>query len=197
MPQDRAQDLLKESVPAPGAFSGLRDLRRLWLLIIISALAPIIMNGVLPANSAVMADFGVSLALVQWTLTIFMIASLIAQPVLGNIADRWGRRPVMIISLGVFAIGCFISAGASSMEWLLVGRFLQGFGGSVCMFLPRTIVRDQFPVNRAASMMGYMTMAMMVAPMFGPAFGGWVTDEFHWRYPVSYTHLTLPTIYSV
>ena len=182
MPQDRTPDLLKEPSQTESTLGGFKDLRRLWLLVIISALAPIIMNGVLPANSAVMDEFGVSPAIVQWTLTIFMLASLIAQPVLGNFADLWGRRPVMVLSLGVFALGCFVSATAESMTVLLVGRFLQGFGGSVCMFLPRTIVRDQFPVNRAASMIGYMTMAMMLAPMFGPAFGGWITDEFSWRY---------------
>ena len=182
MPHDRAsEDLVKEPAPTP-LVQGVKDLRRLWLLVIISALAPIIMNGVLPANRAVMAEFDVSVTLVQWTLTIFMIASLIAQPVLGNCADRWGRRPVMILSLAIFAVGCFISATAGSIAMLLAGRFLQGFGGSVCMFLPRTIVRDQYPINRAASMIGYMTMAMMVAPMFGPAFGGWVTDQWNWRY---------------
>jgi len=68
------------------------------------------------------------------------------------------------------------------MSILLLGRFLQGFGGAVCTFLPRTIVRDLYHKDRAASMIGYMTMAMMTAPLFGPAFGGWVTDTFDWRY---------------
>jgi len=164
------------------ATSPLRDLRRLWLLVVISAVAPIMVNGVLPANSAVMDEFNVSFALVQWTLTIFMVATLIAQPILGYWADRFGRRPVMILSLCLFAIGCFVSASASSIGILLFGRLLQGFGGAVCTFLPRTIVRDLYPRDRAASMIGYMTMAMMTAPMFGPAFGGWVTDTFDWRY---------------
>jgi len=139
-------------------------------------------NGVLPANSAVMAEFEVSYATVQWTLTIFMIATLIFQPILGYCADRWGRRPVMIGGLMVFAIGCLVSMFAGSVELFLFGRFLQGAGGAVCTFLPRTVVRDVYPSDRAASMIGYMTMAMMIAPMFGPAFGGWVTDQFDWRY---------------
>lgn len=139
-------------------------------------------NGVLPANSAIMAEFEVSYASVQWSLTIFMLALLIAQPILGYYADRWGRRPVMYLSLSLFALGCFVSASASSMTVLLIGRFLQGFGGSVCTFLPRAVVRDLYPQDRAASMIGFMTMAMMMAPMFGPAFGGWVTDQFDWRY---------------
>ena len=139
-------------------------------------------NGVLPANSAVMNEFGVSYALVQWTLTIFMLATLIAQPILGYWADQWGRRPIMILGLCLFAVGCFVSATATSINVLLLGRFLQGFGGAVCTFLPRTIVRDLYPQDRAASMIGYMTMAMMTAPLFGPAFGGWITDTFDWRY---------------
>ena len=182
MPDSSTPDHTDDSIANTGAGGLWRDLRRIWLLVVISAVAPIMINGVLPANSAIMAEFDVSYALVQWTLTIFMIALLIAQPILGYCADRWGRRPVMYLSLGGFALGCFVSASAESMTVLLIGRFLQGFGGSVCTFLPRAVVRDLYPQDRAASMIGWMTMAMMMAPMFGPAFGGWVTDQFDWRY---------------
>ena len=182
MPDSSAADHTDNHTKHEGAGRPWRDLRRIWLLIVISAVAPIMINGVLPANSTIMAEFKVSYALVQWTLTIFMLALLIAQPILGYCADRWGRRPVMYLSLGLFAFGCFVSASASSMTVLLIGRFLQGFGGSVCTFLPRAVVRDLYPQDRAASMIGFMTMAMMMAPMFGPAFGGWVTDQFDWRY---------------
>ena len=182
MPDSSTPDSSDNSVATQGAGRLWRDFRRIWLLVVISAVAPIMINGVLPANSAIMAEFNVSYALVQWTLTIFMLALLIAQPILGYCADRWGRRPVMYLSLGVFALGCFVSASAGSMTTLLIGRFLQGFGGSVCTFLPRAVVRDLYPQDRAASMIGFMTMAMMMAPMFGPAFGGWVTDQFDWRY---------------
>jgi len=168
--------------PATSRLERWREFQSLWLLIIISAVAPIILNGVLPANSAVMAEFGVSYAHVQWTLTVFLVALLIAQTLLGYVADVVGRRPVMIGALLVFSLGCLISATAPSMAWLLFGRFLQGFGGSACSFLPRTIVRDIYPRDRAASLIAYITMAMMLAPMFGPAFGGWVTDTFSWRY---------------
>lgn len=178
MPKPRAPERIENT----STHSVWQDLSSLWLLVLVAAVGPIMINGVLPANSAVMSEFGVSYALVQWTLTIFMVALLVAQPILGYCADRFGRRPVMIGSLALFALGCFVSATASSMTMLLLGRFLQGFGGSVCTFLPRTIVRDRFPKDRAASMIGYMTMAMMMAPLFGPAFGGWVTDQFDWRY---------------
>ncbi len=140
------------------------------------------MNGVLPANTAVMRDLQTTYGAAQLVLTVYLIATMFASIVLGNLADRHGRRPVMIGSLLVFAAGGFICMLAPTIEVLLIGRFVQGFGASVCVFLPRTIVRDVHPRDRAASVIGYMTTAMMVAPLFGPAVGGWVTDVSTWRW---------------
>ena len=151
------------------------------LLIAVSAMGPFVLNGVLPANTAVMDDLQSSYSLVQLVLTVFLIASLLGQLSLGHAADTWGRRPVLIGSLIVFSIGGVVCATAATIEWLLLGRFIQGFGASTCMFIPRTIVRDVYPRDRAASVIGYMTTAMMVAPLFGPAIGGWVTDNLNWR----------------
>jgi len=152
------------------------------LLIAISALGPVVLNGVIPANSAIMREFSAEYAVVQLVLPIFLIASLVAQLTLGPLADRIGRRPVMMGALLVFAAGSIWCALANSVELLLCGRFVQGLGASVCVFLPRTIVRDVYARDRAASFIGYMTTAMMVAPLFGPAVGGWITDQFHWRW---------------
>ncbi|MEE9333902.1 MAG: multidrug effflux MFS transporter [Granulosicoccaceae bacterium] len=151
------------------------------LLISVSAIGPFVLNGVLPANTAVMTDLESSYSLVQLVLTVFLIASLLGQLTLGHAADTWGRRPVLIGSLLVFSIGGVICAIAPAIEWLLLGRFIQGFGASTCMFIPRTIVRDVYTRDRAASVIGYMTTAMMIAPLFGPAIGGWVTDNLNWR----------------
>ncbi len=151
------------------------------LLIAVSAIGPFVLNGVLPANTAVMVDLQTSYSLAQLVLTVFLIASLLGQLTLGHAADTWGRRPVLIGSLMVFSLGGVICATAPAIEWLLLGRFIQGFGASTCMFIPRTIVRDVYPRDRAASVIGYMTTAMMIAPLFGPAIGGWVTDNLNWR----------------
>lgn len=154
----------------------------LLLLVGISALGPIVLNGVIPANSQIIRDLDSSYSAAQLILTIYLLAIMIAQIVLGNWADRYGRRPVMIGSLIVFALGGLICATAQAMEVLLIGRFIQGLGSSVCMFLPRTIVRDIYPRDKSASVIGYMTTAMMAAPLFGPALGGWITDISTWRF---------------
>jgi len=153
----------------------------LWLLVAISALGPVVMNGVLPANSAIMAEFQTKYGTVQLILTAYMCASLFGQVILGNAADRYGRRPVMLLSIVLFSVASFFCSLASSIEFLLVARFAQGFFASALMTLPRTIVRDVFGKDKAASMIGYMTTAMMIAPLFGPSLAGWTTDNFNWR----------------
>jgi len=160
----------------------LAGLPPIWLLVGVSAMGPVVINGVLPANSAIMVELETRYSVVQLVLTVYLLASLFGQIILGNLADRFGRRPVMIVSLLVFSIGGFMCALSSSVEALLVGRFVQGFGASVCVFLPRTIVRDIFGRDQSASVIGYLTTAMMIAPLFGPAMGGWATDNLSWRW---------------
>ncbi len=165
------------NTPATGRLGG----PLLGLLIAVSAIGPLTLNGVLPATSAVMTDLATRYEMAQLVLTVFLAANLVSQLILGPAADRYGRRPVMLLSLLVFTIGSVICASAISIEMLLAGRFVQGIGGAVCVFLPRTIVRDIYTEGRAASVIGYMTTAMMVAPLFGPAVGGWITDHASWR----------------
>jgi len=88
----------------------------------------------------------------------------------------------MLLNLAIFTLGSVVCAIAPSIEWLLFGRFIQGIGVAACVFLPRTIVRDIYSSGKAASVIGYMTTAMMIAPMFGPAMGGWITDNYSWRF---------------
>ena len=154
----------------------------LWLLIFVSGLGPISMNGVLPANNAIMQDLLASQGQIQLLLTVYLMCTLLAQPFAGNWADRVGRRPVSIIGLLVFAAGSALAAAAPNIELLLLGRALQGAGSAVCMAIPRTIVRDVYARDKAASVIGYLTTAMMVVPMVGPAICGWITDATSWRW---------------
>ncbi len=154
----------------------------LLLLVGISAVGPITLNGVLPANTAVMKELMVGYGMAQLVLTVYLFATMLSQLLLGNLADRIGRRPVMIGSLLVFSVGGAICALSTSIEMLLFGRFVQGFGSAVCVFLTRTIMRDVHSKDKAASAIGYMNTAMMVAPMFGPGVCGYITDISSWRF---------------
>ena len=153
-----------------------------WLLVFVAALGPISMNAVLPASAAIMEDLSVSYGQVQLVLTVFLISMMIFQIVSGSLSDRFGRRAVVIAGLAMFCIGGLTCAMSQSIEWLLFGRFIQGAGGAVCISMPRTMVRDSLPRDQAASAMGYLTTAMMVAPLVGPAIGGWLTETVGWRW---------------
>jgi len=129
-----------------------------------------------------MAEFQTSYGTAQLVLSVFLLALLFGQILLGNAADRYGRRPIMLASLVGFSIGGALCAAAPNIEGLLAARFVQGFFAASCTFLPRAMVRDVYGQEKSASVMGYMTVAMMVAPMFGPAIGGFITDNFSWRW---------------
>jgi len=144
----------------------------LLFLIAVSAVGPMALNGVLPGSTAIMLDLNTRYELVQLVLTVYLFANLLSQLLMGPAADRYGRRPVMLFGLIIFGLGSVACALATSIEALLAARFFQGFGGAVCLFLPRTVVRDLFDQNKAASVIGYITTAMMVAPLFAPAMGG-------------------------
>lgn len=154
----------------------------LALLTAISALGPLAMNGVLPAASAIMDEYQATYGTAQLVLTVFLLAVVFAQIVIGQAADRWGRRPVMLFCLMMFTVGSLLCAIAPSIETLLAARCVQGAGAAACLVLPRTIVRDIYSRDEAASVIGYMTTAMMIAPLFGPAMGGWITAHLNWRF---------------
>ncbi|MGB1010063.1 MAG: multidrug effflux MFS transporter [Thiolinea sp.] len=153
-----------------------------WLLVFVSALGQVSMNGVLPANVAVMEDLSVSYGQAQLVLTVFLVSMLLFQLVSGSLSDRFGRRSVVIGGLFLFCVGAFLCATANSIEWLLLGRFIQGSGAAACVSMPRTMVRDLLSQDKAASAIGYLTTAMMVAPLLGPALGGWLTQTLGWRW---------------
>ena len=143
------------------------------------------LNGVLPATGVIMLELSTKYETAQLVLTVFLLANLVSQLLMGPLADQHGRRPIMLINLLIFIVGSLICYLATSIEILLIGRFVQGIGVAACVFLPRTVVRDIYSAGKAASMIGYMTTAMMVAPLFGPALGGWITDTLNWRYMYS------------
>lgn len=132
-----------------------------------------------------MADY----ATVQLTLTLYLIATAIAQLFLGSWSDRFGRRPVLLLGLVLFLLGSVVAALAASIEMLIAARIIQAVGGCAGMVLGRTIVRDLYEPDIAASKIAYIMMAMVIAPMLAPTVGGFLDVWFGWR--ASFVVLTL------
>lgn len=158
-----------------------RRLPPVWLLVLAAAISPFAMNMTIPATSEIMRQFQTSYGEAQMILTVFLASLGVAQFVLGPLADRFGRRPLMLWGMLVFAIGSLMCALATTMEWLWLGRAIQGVGAAAGFTLSRTMVRDIYSLEKSASVIGYITMAMVVMPMMGPVIGGLITQYVHWR----------------
>ena len=154
----------------------------LLILVAITALGPLAMQIFLPALPAIQADFAVDPGAAQLVLSASMIAIAVATFVYGPLSDRFGRRPVMIAGLLIFMAGTALSVYAPTIETLIVGRVIQAAGATCGMVLARAIVRDVYAEERVASVLAYLTVAMVVAPMIAPAIGGLITDQFGWRF---------------
>lgn len=146
-----------------------------------SAIGPMALNIFMPSMPGLARHFRVDYGLVQLTLTFYLIGLGLAQLVYGPLSDRYGRRPVLLWGLGIFCVGSLLCALAPSIEMLMIGRAFQAIGGCSGLVLGRAIIRDLYDRDRSAAMIGYVTMAMSLAPMFSPALGGYLDTLFGWR----------------
>jgi DHA1 family bicyclomycin/chloramphenicol resistance-like MFS transporter len=151
------------------------------LLAAITALAPFSLQIFLPALPAIQASFAVAPGVVQLALSLSILANAVANLAYGPISDRFGRRPVLLVGLAAFIAGSLGCALAPSIELLVVARIVQSIGGAAGMVLARAIVRDLYDRERSASIIAYLTMAMVVAPMLAPTIGAVLIDVASWR----------------
>lgn len=151
------------------------------VLVAISALGPLALNIFMPSMPGLAKQFGVDYGTVQLTLTLYLIGLAVAQLVYGPLSDRYGRRPVLLWGLVLYLAGSLVSTLAPSIGMLIFGRMLQAIGGCSGLVLGRAIIRDIYDRDRSAAMIGYVTMAMALAPMLAPAIGGYLDTLFGWR----------------
>ncbi|WP_420404851.1 multidrug effflux MFS transporter [Nisaea sp.] len=150
------------------------------VLIAATATGPLALNLFVPSMPGLVGLFGTDYGTVQLTLTLYLAGVAIGQLIYGPISDRIGRRPTLLTGLAIFALSSLACAFASSIDLLIVGRVFQALGGCAGMVLGRAIVRDVYEREEAAPVIAYITMAMAVAPMIGPAIGGILDSAFGW-----------------
>ncbi len=134
----------------------------------------------LPSLPNMTAWFGTSYQLMQLSVPAYLFVNALLHIVIGPLSDRYGRRTLVLWTVIIFLIatvGCML---APTVEVFLLFRMLQSViaGGLV---LSRAIIRDIHPPAQAASMIGYVTMGMALAPMFGPMIGGMLDRLFGWQ----------------
>lgn len=106
-----------------------------------------------------------------WLLAVFAIAQFVAGPIVGNLGDRFGRRPILVLSMLAFAIDYAITAAAPTLAWLFVGRLIAGVTGAI--YGPAgAVIADVSPPEKRASAFGLLGAAFGVGFIIGPALGG-------------------------
>lgn len=149
-------------------------------LVLLTGLSLASLNLFLPSLPGIAEALGAPYALVALSIGGYLAVTAALQLVMGPLSDRYGRRPVVLASLALFALASVGCALAPDVWTLLAFRMLQGavIAGAV---LSRAIVRDMRPPREAASLLGTIAMAMAVAPMLAPVLGGALDQALGWR----------------
>src|SRR5450631_947247 len=158
---------------------------RTWsLAILLAALAmlgPLSVDTYLPAFHAIGQEFDAPQLAVQQTLSAYLFAYAFMMLWHGALADALGRRPVVLVGLGVFAVTTLGCAIAGNIETLWLFRALQGVCAGIGMVVGRAIVRDRFRGPEAQRVMSQITLVFGIAPAVAPVLGGILLNAFGWR----------------
>jgi len=149
-------------------------------LIAATALGAMSMNIFLPTLPQMAAYFDTDYAVMQRSVTLYLMVNAMLQLGIGPVSDRYGRRPVLLGSFMLFSVATLGCIFAPTAELFLAFRMAQAVvvAGLV---LGRAVVRDMVPGAQAASMIGYVTMGMALVPMIGPVIGGLLGETFGWQ----------------
>lgn len=119
---------------------------------------------------------------VTWVLTSYLVSNAIIIPITGWLAGIFGRKRYLIFSLVVFTVSSIVCGAAPSLEVLVLFRILQGLGGGGLQPLSQAILLESFPPREHGIAMAAFGMGVVMAPILGPVVGGWITDNWNWRW---------------
>ena len=149
-------------------------------LVFLTALSTITLNMFLPSLSKMAEEFSVSYAVMALSVSGYLAATGLVMLIMGPLSDRYGRRPILLIGVSIFVVASALCTIATNVWVFLAFRVLQGAIVSAWT-IALAVVRDTVEASQAASRIGYITMAMAVAPMLSPVLGGFLDEAFGWR----------------
>jgi len=117
-----------------------------------------------------------------WVLTSYLVSNAIALPASAWFARYFGRKRFLIACIIIFTISSFICGIAADLPILIIARVLQGAGGGALQPLSQAILMESFPPEKRGMAMAAFAVGVVVAPILGPTLGGWLTDQYSWRW---------------
>lgn len=175
-----------------------------WLIAITSMLATFmevldtsVANVALPH---IAGNLSASVDEATWVLTAYLVANAIVLPLSGWFSTLFGRKNFYMACVALFTIASLLCGIAPSLDALIFFRILQGLAGGALQPISQAIVAESFPKEKQGMAMAFYGMGVVVAPVIGPTLGGWITDNFSWRWifliniPVGILSILLTTL---
>jgi DHA2 family multidrug resistance protein len=119
---------------------------------------------------------------ITWVLTSFLVANAISLPITGWLSDLLGRKRLFIVATVAFTLTSAAAGAAPSLVFVVIARFLQGLAGGPLVPLSQATMMETFPVHQRGMAMAIWGIGIMFAPIIGPTLGGWITDNWSWRW---------------
>jgi len=136
-----------------------------------------------------------------WALTSYLVANAIILPMTGWLASMFGRKRLLMLSVVGFTASSFLCGLAPTLSTLIVFRIMQGATGGALQPLSQAVLLEAFPPQDRGKAMGFWALGIVVAPILGPVLGGWLTDNYSWRWvfyiniPVGIASIVMTKLY--
>ncbi|ETJ46091.1 multidrug effflux MFS transporter [Pseudoalteromonas agarivorans] len=161
----------------------------LLILALLVIFCPMAIDIYLPAFPTIATQFNVTEQQVQQTVAIFMLTVGLGQLIAGPLADKFGRKPVAVVGVSLYAGSALLAYMAPSFVVLMFARALQGLGACATFVVAFAIVRDKYGSERSGQMITYLNGIVCFIPALAPILGAWLTVQFGWR--MNFMFLTL------
>ncbi len=150
-------------------------------LIFLVIFCPLAIDIYLPAFPAMARHFAVDNHQVQLTITLFMASVGLGQLIAGPLADKYGRKPIAVLGVGLYALGAVLAWFAKDFNALLLGRIIQGLGACATFVVTFAIVRDVFGADKSGPVITYLNGIVCFIPALAPLLGAWLTITYGWQ----------------
>jgi MFS transporter, DHA2 family, multidrug resistance protein len=117
-----------------------------------------------------------------WVLTSYLVSNAIVLPMTGWLGNFFGRRRLLLLCITLFTSASVLCGAANSLGFLILARVIQGLGGGAMVPIAQAILLESFPPAKRGTAMAAFSMGIIVAPILGPTLGGWITDNYSWRW---------------
>src|SRR6201987_5072799 len=127
---------------------------------------------------------------IDWVLTSYIVAAAIMTPPTGFLAGKFGIKRLFLVSIGGFTVASMLCGMAQTLTQIVLFRVMQGAFGAALVPLSQSVLFTIYPKERQGFAMGLFGVGVMVGPVLGPVLGGWLTENYSWRY-VFYMNLPI------